>query len=222
MKGIVVKKAYDGNKWLIIRGEDGVEYFARLSSLVDQKQYTRYGWKGNLAVFDKDDSEDFRIPHAKNVILARVADPDREKKRLRWIENEKARLEKEERRRVNRDKQELTMARARQRKEYEAKNTWYEVQRFTDDGWETVLHAGLPARHMDIAEARKKIADLKREFPGTRYRFVKHIGLVMSVRSGSGGRRPRSDSDKGKETYTKRYAESQKAREVCADEEKSE
>ena len=97
MRGTIVQRAYDGRKWCIVKGEDGTEYFFSYKALVNPKQYKHYSWVGNEAVFDKDESDEWRLPHAKNVILAEIRDPNRREKYLRKVEAEKAHLEKEER-----------------------------------------------------------------------------------------------------------------------------
>ena len=180
MKGIIVKTAYDGRRWLVAKGEDGVEYFIGYSNLVNPKQYKRYAYKGNMVVFDKDESQEWRLPHGKNATLAEIIDPNKEQKRLRYIENEKARMANEEKKRLTRERQELLKARADQRREYEASNTWYEIQWFNGCGWQPYCVKGLPLKCRSIEDARAKIRELKETY-GVKARGVKSIGMVITV-----------------------------------------
>lgn len=185
MKGIITKIAHDGSRWMVARGEDGVEYFIGCKNLINPKQYKHYAYKGNLVVFDKDESQEWRLPHGCNATLAEIADPNREQKRLNWIAAEKARLEKEERKRQEREKQAILKARADQRREFEANNTWWYIQQFSDGEWKPVYSGAVPLKYRSLEEAKAKIRELD---AGARYRVVKRAGLAVTVRR-KGGRR---------------------------------
>jgi len=181
MRGTIIQRAYDGRRWCIVKGDDGIEYFFNYKALVNPKQYKHYSWVGNEAVFDKDESDEWRLPHAKNVILAEIRDPNRREKYLRKVEAEKAHLEKEERKRVNAERQAMLKARADRRREYEANNTWYEVQYFSETGWKPVC-LGIPARYRSLAEAKQAIEEVKKcSLSNLKYRCVKTLGLTMTV-----------------------------------------
>ena len=182
MKGIITKIAHDGSRWMVAKGEDGIEYFIGCSSLINPKQYKHYAYKGNLVVFDKDTSREWRLPHGCNATLAEIADPNKEQKRLNWIEREKARLENEEKKRVARERQETLRKRAELRREYEARNVWYEIQYFSKDGWKPVYRKGLPLKCNGIDNAKQKLAEIRLADPfKTKYRYVKSIGLAVTV-----------------------------------------
>jgi hypothetical protein len=178
MRGVIVKKAYDGRRWVIVKADDGVEYFIGHYGFAKPKQYKKYSWIGNEVVFDKDVLGDFRIPHGRNAIFAEILDPNREQKRLNYEAAEKARLANEEKRRVSRERQEVLKKRADLRREYEAHNTWYEVQYFSKEtGWH-------PVRAMmfrELSEAKNKLSEIRSLDPlNTKYRIKKRIGLVIT------------------------------------------
>lgn len=182
MKGIITKKAYNGKRWVIVKAEDGAEYFIGNYGFAKPKQYNRYSWVGNMVVFDKDELGDFRIPHGRNAIFAEILDPNREQKRLNYEAHERARMENEEKRRVNRERQELLKKRADQRREYEARNTWYEIQYYSVAGWKAVHRRGLPVRFRGMEEAKKELAKIRLLDPlKSKYRLKKNIGLSITV-----------------------------------------
>ena len=186
MKGVITQRAYDGRRWCIVKGEDGTEYFFSYKALVNPKQYKHYSWIGNEAVFDKDESDEWRLPHAKNVILAEILDPNRKEKYLHKVEAEKAHLAKEERKRANAERQTMLKARADRRREYEANHTWYEVQYFSVNGWKPVKSQGTIVRRKTPEEARQIIRELKEcnlVGGGFKYRLVKTTGYTMTVHS---------------------------------------
>lgn len=182
MKGIITKLAHDGSKWVVAKGEDGIEYFIGCNSLINPKQYKHYAYKGNLIVFDKDTSQEWRLPHGCNATLAEIADPNKEQKRRNYVESEMRRIENEERKRQAREKQEELRKRAEQRRAYEADNTWYDIQRH-DGTWKPVLHGSVPLKCRGLDKAREKLKELRSADAGTKYRCVKSIGLTMVVRS---------------------------------------
>lgn len=182
MKGTIIKKAYNGKRWVVVKTEDGEEYFIGNYGFAKPKQYNRYSWVGNMVVFDKDELGDFRIPHGRNAIFAEILDPNREQKRLNYEARERARLEKEERKRVNREHQALLKQRADQRREYEANNVWYELQYYSESGWQPVRQKGLPVKRREIEEIRKKLAEIRLLDPfNTKYRIKKNIGLTITI-----------------------------------------
>ena len=186
MKGVIIQRAYDGRRWCIVKGEDGTEYFFSYKALVNPKQYKHYSWIGNEVVFDKDESDEWRLPHAKNVILAEVRDPNRKEKYLNAIASQEAHLAKEERKRANAERQAMLKARAYRRREYEANNTWYEVQYFSDTGWKPVHSHGTSIRRRTAEEARQVIKELKEcnlVGGGFKYRLVKTRGYTMTIHS---------------------------------------
>ncbi len=181
MRGIITQRAYGGRRWCIVKGEDGIEYFFSYKALVDPKQYKHYSWVGNRAVFDRDESPEYYRPHAKNVILAEMKDPNLKEKRLRKMEQEKLHLAKEEKKRTEKERQAILKERADRKKEYESNNTWYEVQVRSDNGWETVCLSDVPVRRRTVAEAKQAIETLKDHVPECRFRFVKTTGMVITV-----------------------------------------
>lgn len=185
MRGIITRRAYDGRRWCLVKGEDGIEYFFSYKALANPKQYKHYSWIGNRAVFDKDESEEYRLPHAKNVVLAEVKDPNRREKYLNAIASQEAHLAKEEKKRIAREKQAVLKERADRRREYKAQNTWYDIECFSDIGWKPVCSSGVPLKYRRMEDAKQKIAELRRISPDTRFRFVKSLGLAMTVH-GSG------------------------------------
>ena len=183
MRGIITKRAHDGRRWCLVKGEDGIEYFFSYKALVNPKQFKHYSWIGNRAVFDKDESEEWRLPHAKNVVLAEMKDPNRREKYLHKLADIEAHLAKEEKKCIARDNQEVLKERADRRREYEAQNTWYFVEYFSDIGWKLAYSAGLPIKCKTVESAKQKIAELKSISPDTRFRFVKQFGVAMTVHS---------------------------------------
>lgn len=184
MKGTITQRSYDGRRWCIVRGEDDVEYFFSYKALINPKQYKHYSWIGNAVVFDKDESEEYYRPHAKNVILAEVRDPNRREKYLRKMEEQRIHLEKEEKKRTNRERQEILKARADRRREYEADNTWYTVEFRSGDEWKPVaFRDGYPIKVKTVSNAKREIEKLKIMFPDFSYRFTKSVGLAMTVHS---------------------------------------
>lgn len=185
MKGVVKQIARNGSRWMIVKGEDGIKYFIGKDALINPKQYKRYAYTGNIVVFDKDTSQEWRLPHGCNATLAEIADPHKEEKRIRGIEREQRRIENEERKRQNREKNELLRTRAEQRREYEASNTWYWVQRFDGETWKPVCstETGLPLRYRDSAEAKDKAKELRITNAEARFRIAKSIGMAMTVKT---------------------------------------
>ena len=175
MRGVIKEHGHDGRRYIIVEGEDGFSYFIGIDKFADRRQYKKYSWKGNSVVFDIDESPDYETPHGKNAVLVEMKDPYRHERIASRIASQKAHEENVEKKRVARERQERLEERAAAKREYESANTWYLAQKWKDGEWVTVQC------FKTREEAVSLVSELKTKGRG---RFIKRVGLTMTVRCG--------------------------------------
>ena len=183
MKGVIIKKKKTGPKtfFIIIKGDDGVDYYADGHRFLKPLRLQHF-WVGNKAVFDSEITvvQQGKYPFANRVVPAMAVDPNTSERHERRLQNEDRHRQKEERKRQY-DKR---MAQAAMKRRYEADYTRYAIQSWTGEKWVPVIRNGAPVFCTDKEKSTHEIRRLQNDNPGVRYRFKATTAMAVTVCNG--------------------------------------